>query len=123
MKRLSLVAIVVALVSLGMSGWALQRSYDADSDRLPRASVTSTSTTGSSSTTTLAANLVLVPTLLGKDGLGASVILRNLGLEAKVVTAPSVTVGKNRVIAVEPAVGTKVPKGTVVQLTLSSGPP
>ncbi len=118
MKRLPLLAIVLAALALAMSGWALQRSYDE-----PDASPATTSTTVKATTTTAAAKLVAVPTVVGKSGVDAAVALKRAGLAPRVDEAPSVSVAKNKVISIDPVAGTQVPRGTIVRITLSSGPP
>ena len=49
--------------------------------------------------------------------------LTDVQLKFKVVRTPSTTVAKRTVISQNPAPGTTVPAGTVVELTVSSGPP
>ena len=113
MKRLSLVAIVVSLISLGLSGWAAWYAYDSSS------SASSVTTDGATTTT---ADIVEVPTVVGKNGLGASQVLINAGLRASATRSPSIDVAKGDVISQSPQAGTEVPRGTMVRLTLSSGP-
>ena len=117
MKRLALVAVVLSVVSLGISGWALWHSYDANSTST-NTSVTSTTTHGTTTTT----GLVILPTVVGRNVYLASAGLAGVGLKTAIVRAPSVNVLKNYVISQSPLPGTEVPRGTVITLTLSSGP-
>jgi beta-lactam-binding protein with PASTA domain len=112
MKKLSIVALVVAILSAGVSGVALYRTRD-----LP--SSTSSAPGGTTSTTT---QLVDVPFEGGQDVFKAAGDLQAVGLGFTVVMAPSVTVPKGRVLSQSPLEGTSVPRGTVIQLTVSSGP-
>ena len=122
MKRLAVVAVVLALMSLGVSAWALKYSYDANhGTSSPTHPVTTTTVKGATTTTTTPA-VVTIPSVVGKNGFNAGAGLGGVGLKTKILRAPSVSVPKNYVIAQSPLPGTEVPRGTVITLTLSSGP-
>ena len=78
--------------------------------------------TGPRSTPTTAPALVSVPNEVLKNAFIAGADLDTLKLKFRIVEAPSVSTGKGRVMAQNPAPGTKVPIGTEVELTVSSGP-
>jgi beta-lactam-binding protein with PASTA domain len=111
MKKLSIAALVVAILSAGVSGVALYRTRD-----LP--SSTSSAPNGTTSTTS---QLVEIPFEGGKDAYQAAADLQAAGLGFTVVLAPSVSVPKGKVSSQSPLEGTSVPRGTVIQLTVSSG--
>ncbi|MFZ6004054.1 MAG: PASTA domain-containing protein [Actinomycetota bacterium] len=117
MKRLTIAALLAAVLSLGVSTWALIRSYDVEDKG--QAAVTTTTEPGATTTVPL----VSVPTVVGKNGFFAAVSLEQVKLKSSVVRAPSVNIPRDRVIRQNPQQGTKVPQGTVIELTLSSGPP
>lgn len=122
MKKLSAAVIVVAVLSLGVSGWLLSR-YDGTAT--PEQSTTSTSTTAVDPETTVETTvpLVVVPNEVGKNGFYAAVGLKLANLKIEIVRAPSVTIAIGNVISQSPEQGTEVPEGTVIELTISSGPP
>lgn len=109
--------VLVALVSLGVSAWLITH-YDEDA-----ASKEPVATTASTTTAPGSGALVVVPTELGKNGFLAGVHLKQVGLTVSVTKAPSVSVPTNYVISQRPEQGTEVPAGTLIELTLSSGPP
>jgi beta-lactam-binding protein with PASTA domain len=112
MRKLAVAAmilVVLALVAVG--GWAVWLSDD-----------TTTTTESSTAVSTSTIPLVLVPTEIGKNGFFAALDLRNDGLGTSVIRTPSVSVARNRVISQRPLPGTLVPRGTVIELTISSGP-
>lgn len=112
-----MLALSVALIALGVSSWALVRSYD--SKTVDESS--STPTTEPGATTTIP--LVVVPSVVGKNGFFAAVSIEKAKLKSSVVRAPSVNIPRDRVIRQNPQQGTRVPEGTSIELTLSSGPP
>jgi len=109
-------ALVVALLALGISSWALVKSYDSETGD---GSTTPMTEEGASTTIPL----VLVPSVVGKNGLSAAADLTAVKLKSSVVRGPSVNVPRDRVISQNPQQGTRVPEGTIIELTLSSGPP
>jgi serine/threonine-protein kinase len=66
---------------------------------------------------------IVVPDLIGKTEADAAQMVskKNL-LLTSTTTRPSATVAKGTVLEQKPAKGTKVPKGTKIQIVLSSGP-
>jgi len=117
MKRLSIAAILIAVASLGVSGWALSRSYDTPAVSSP-GSTTTTVRGGGSATEPL----VVVPSVVNRNSIAAAVVLEDAKLTYKVVRATSPSVAEDRVISQNPLQGTEVPEGTVIELTISSGP-
>lgn len=118
MKKFSIAAIVVAALSLGASGWVL-RSYDETTT--PEQGPSPTTTTA---TTTTTVPIVVVPTEVGKTAMVAAGHLHTVNLKWKLVSpVASVTTAKYNVVSQSPLPGTEVPEGTVIELTLSSGPP
>ena len=66
---------------------------------------------------------VVVPNVIGLPQQRAVAVLQNAGLEgAAGASAPSDTVPAGSVVAQEPPEGTEVPRGSVVGLTISTGP-
>lgn len=65
---------------------------------------------------------VTVPNLVGKDQDVAVATLTRLGLKANPVSIPNDTVAAGVVYAVDPQPGKKVPKGSTINLSVSSGP-
>ncbi len=124
MKKLSIVAIVAAVLSVGLSGVALYRTKDASSkSSTPAATAKPTAKgKGKATTTTAPGANVTVPTATGSVFIAGKAI-QDLKLKIKVSQSPSASVPKGSVIAQDPAPGTKVPTGTEVKLTVSSGPP
>jgi beta-lactam-binding protein with PASTA domain len=117
MKKLAIAAIVVAALAVVTSGAALWRTRD-----LSKPPETN-STTSSEAPSTTAAPLVDVPDTTTKNAFGAAQALTDLQLHYKIVRTASATVPEKGVISQNPAPGTQVPAGTVVELTVSSGPP
>src|SRR3954447_16023734 len=114
MRKLSIAAIVVASLAVVLSGAALWRTRDIQTGK-----GTSTSTPAKAST---APALVSVPNEVLKHAMVAGAELGKLKLKFKVTMAPSVSTPKQKVMSQNPAPGTKVPVGSEVQLTVSSGP-
>jgi len=112
-KKLSVAALVVASLAVIGSGAALWRTFDLHSGESAPAPAT---------TVPAGPALVVVPTVIGKDGMSAAADLANLKLQVSVVTGPSVTTAKNKVMNQDPVPGTGVPEGSTVQLKLSTGP-
>jgi eukaryotic-like serine/threonine-protein kinase len=117
MKKLAIAAIVVAALAVVTSGAALWRTRDLSK------SPETNSTTSSSEPSTTAVPLVDVPDTTNKNAFGAVAALTDLQLHYKIVRTPSATVPERTVMSQTPAPGTQVPPGTLVELTVSSGPP
>ena len=66
--------------------------------------------------------VVAVPDVSGQDVFAASNAIVAAGLQGQAVSAPSRTVAKGLVIGTNPAAGTQVPKGTTIQVLVSTGP-
>jgi len=66
--------------------------------------------------------VVAVPDVSGQDVFAASNAIVAAGLQGQAVSAPSRTVAKGLVIGTNPAAGTQVPKGTIIQVLVSTGP-
>jgi hypothetical protein len=66
---------------------------------------------------------VLMPDLIGVDGIRARQELRALGLELEVLEQPTRAVPKGRVFSQTPAAGTRVDAGSLAVLNVSAGPP
>jgi hypothetical protein len=114
MRRVFVVVVVV--LSLGASGWMISHYDESAASREPETADTSTTVAGGEA-------LVVVPTELGRNGFVAGIHLKLTGLEVVTLRTPSVSIPKNFVISQSPEQGTEVPEGTVIELTLSSGPP
>jgi beta-lactam-binding protein with PASTA domain len=65
---------------------------------------------------------VAVPDVANQDVFAASAALTTAGLTPQVTPTPSATVPKGAVIGTNPAAGTQVPRGTAVQILVSTGP-
>ncbi len=79
---------------------------------------------GSTVTISLAAVLVEVPSVLDRSEDQARLALTEVGFEPELGTStPHPTASSGSVVAQTPAPGGRVPKGSKVQLHLSSGPP
>jgi hypothetical protein len=118
MRRISIAALIVALLAAGVSGFALWRTYDTDT---AERSGNGAQLVGGTTSTTV--RLVTIPSQAGKGGMQAAADLKKAGLEVKVSRKASVTVPVNRVVGQSPIEGPRVPAGTIVELFLSSGPP
>jgi beta-lactam-binding protein with PASTA domain len=105
--------LVVALLSVAASGTALWRTYDHK--------LTSHGTAPKTTIPTGPA-LVVVPSVINRDGLTAASTLNKLKLKFNITTGPSVSTNPNFVITQDPNPGTQIPEGSTVQLKLSSGP-
>ncbi len=64
-----------------------------------------------------------VPNVVGSSEEDAITALERLGLQAEVTNEPDETVSLGRVVSQNPTPGTPAPKGTPVQLVVSSGKP
>jgi beta-lactam-binding protein with PASTA domain/tRNA A-37 threonylcarbamoyl transferase component Bud32 len=64
-----------------------------------------------------------VPNVVGSSEEDAITALERLGLQAEVTNEPDETVSLGRVVSQDPTPGTPAPKGTPVQLVVSSGKP
>jgi hypothetical protein len=69
-----------------------------------------------------AAAIVTVPALRGMTQSDAKASLAAAGLAVQVVQVPSATIPKGGIVAVAPAPGSRVRAGTVIDLSVSSGP-
>ena len=65
---------------------------------------------------------VPVPSVVGQDQVQAQTTLQNAGFQVQVVPTPSSTVAAGKVISTNPAAGTLAPKGSTVQVAVSTGP-
>jgi serine/threonine-protein kinase len=65
---------------------------------------------------------VEVPNVVGEDQDSATTILRDLAFEVEVIEAPSDDTPEGVVSAQNPNPGTEAPKGSTVQITVSTGP-
>jgi beta-lactam-binding protein with PASTA domain len=110
-RVLAIVALVVGVVALVVSGIALWKANDTPKTKAPTG-ITTTPSNGQ----------VALPNLAGKQGIAAASILKKANLKFTVVQATSPTVAKGLVISQKPAAGTKVPAGSSVQVTVSKGP-
>jgi hypothetical protein len=113
MRKLSIAAIVVASLAVVLSGTALWRARDIHSGKAASTPAPKAAP---------APALVSVPNEVLKQAIVAGGELLKLKLKFKVTMAPSVSTPKQKVMSQNPAPGTKVPVGSEVQLTVSSGP-
>ncbi len=65
---------------------------------------------------------VAVPDVANQDLFAASTAITAAGLTPQLTPTPSATVPKGAVIGTNPAAGTQVPRGTTVQILVSTGP-
>jgi eukaryotic-like serine/threonine-protein kinase len=65
---------------------------------------------------------VAVPDVTGQDVFAANTAIVAAGLQGQAVPIPSADVAKGLVIATNPAAGTQIPKGTTIQVLVSTGP-
>jgi serine/threonine-protein kinase len=65
---------------------------------------------------------VPVPDVTGRDPAAASALLSGAGFQVTTVPTPSDTVPPNQVIGTDPPAGTPLPRGTTVNLLVSTGP-
>jgi len=65
---------------------------------------------------------VPVPSVVGQDQVQAQTTLQNAGFQVQVVPTPSSTVAAGKVISTTPTAGTPTPKGTTIQMAVSTGP-
>jgi beta-lactam-binding protein with PASTA domain len=115
-KRLAVVALIVAIVALLVSVAALWTAWD-------NGDSTGTRNISVSRSTTTTIPLVTTPSQAGKNVMVAGSDLQKVGLGFTIVYAPSVTTPRDRVISQHPVETTRVPKGTVITLVASSGTP
>jgi eukaryotic-like serine/threonine-protein kinase len=66
--------------------------------------------------------VVAVPEVSGQDVFAANSAIVAAGLQGQAVPTPSPNVAKGLVIGTNPAAGTQVPKGTTIQVLVSTGP-
>ena len=66
--------------------------------------------------------MVAVPEVSGQDVFAASNAIVAAGLQGQAVATPSPNVAKGLVIGTNPSAGTQVPKGTTIQVLVSTGP-
>jgi len=114
MKKLAIAAIVVAALAVVTSSAALWRTRNLSNSH--------SNTTPSTAPSTSQGPLIDVPDAVNQTGAAAAFALTAIDLKSKVVRAASDTIPERTVISQTPAPGTKVPAGTVVELTISSGP-
>ena len=103
--------LVVALLAVIASGVALWRTVDASKSHAP-----------AKITVPAGPALVVVPSVINRNGLTAAALLADLKLQVTITTGPSVTTPRDHVINQDPVPGTRIPEGSSVQLKLSSGP-
>ncbi|HUV10999.1 MAG TPA: PASTA domain-containing protein, partial [Acidimicrobiia bacterium] len=65
---------------------------------------------------------VPVPSVVGQDQVQAQTTLQNAGFQVTVVPTPGNTVAAGKVISTNPEAGTLTPKGTTIQMAVSTGP-
>jgi serine/threonine-protein kinase len=112
MRKLSTVAsvaIVAAVLSIGLSGLAMWRTNHAPKP--------------AKAPPTTAAGLVAVPDVTNVNVYVVGNNLQAIALTYSITKSPSASVPRLNVISQDPAAGTQVPQGTNVKLTVSSGPP
>lgn len=113
--------VALVLLWLGGSGWAVWRYYDG-TPKSPDSSGTEDSDTDGGDVAP-PEGVVPVPDVVGREGLPAAVNLQQAGLGVAVLREPSIVVPERVVIEQEPVAGAEVAPGTVVELTVSTGPP
>ena len=111
-RKVLVTTLVVASLAVIASGVALWRTVDASSK----------SHAPAKSTVPAGPALVVVPSLINRNGMIAVDTLAKLKLKVSIITGPSVTTPRDHVINQDPVPGTRVPEGSSVQLKLSSGP-
>src|SRR6476659_3402684 len=110
-RRLAIAAIIVASISVVLSGVTMWRIRDVSSSSSP----SQTTTTGHAS--------VVVPYVGGRFSIDAAAQLASVQLGHKVTKVPSASANADTVISQNPAGGVRVAPRSVVQLTVSAGPP
>ena len=115
-EKLPVATIVFSVLALAISGWALWRVEDTSA---PKPTKTTTSSSGATTTT---AALVVVPDETNKVSIVAADDLTKHGLQFKIDRKPSTSTPRDKVISQDPSQGTRVARGTVVKLLVSSGP-
>lgn len=109
---------LVVLLWLGGSAWAVWHYYDTTPTSPGPRSVDS-----SKGAVDPAVTSVIVPDVVGREAIPAAIHLHRKELGVTVVRSPSVAVPEGIVIEQDPAASTEVPSGTVIELTISTGPP
>jgi hypothetical protein len=109
---------LVVLLWLGGSAWAVWHYYDT-TPTSPRPS----SVDSNKGAADPAAKSVIVPDVVGSEAMPAAIHLQKKELGVTIVRSPSVAVPERIVIEQDPAAGTEVPSGTVIELTISTGAP
>ncbi len=66
---------------------------------------------------------IKIDNYVGMSDVQAQQAIANAGLAYKITRAPSDTIAANRVVSQDPAPGTQVTKGAIIQLVVSSGKP
>ena len=112
---------LVVLLWLGGSGWAVWHYYEPTPTSPGPGSVGSAGSNDHG--VDPAAKSVIVPDLVGREGMPAAVQLQRKGLGVTIVRSSSIAVPERTVLEQDPAAGTEVPSGTKIELTISTGPP
>lgn len=108
------VGIAAALVAAGLAvGLAVGLGGGASGRRAVRPPASTTTTTA----------VAVLPTVRGESASGAADALSAVGVHITMEQAPSAVVTQGYVIKQAPAAGAKVALGSIVTLTVSSGPP
>lgn len=114
--------VVVVLLWLGGSGWAVWRYYDtAPTKATPTERVTTPEDDGTA--VTVLEDGVVVPDAVGRLAMAGALRLQRAGLAVTLNTSPSILVPEAVVIEQQPEAGVRVAPGTVVEITVSTGPP
>jgi hypothetical protein len=121
---LAIAALVIAVIALVVGGAGLYEARHKTTKSTPKTTTTTkpTSTTKAPSSGSGAARQVTVPDVTNTEGTKAAVQLKNHKLSSDTNPQSSPTVAKGNVISQDPAAGAKVAEGTVVHLTISTGP-
>lgn len=108
------VGIAAALVAAGLAvGLAVGLGGGTSGRRTVRPPASTTTTTA----------VAVLPTVRGESASGAADALSAVGVHITMEQAPSAVVAQGYVIKQAPAAGAKVALGSIVTLTVSSGPP
>jgi serine/threonine-protein kinase len=111
-ERGDTLALVIAIVALGVGVMALVVAIARDPS----------STTSAPTSLTAATGTVRIPDVVGTATKDAKRKLKAAGLTASVKRTTSATVAKGTVVSESPAAGTAVSKGATVVLDVSKGP-